>query len=362
MLAVQLSDLSLRQQVYNIKQAKRDIDAVYSMGLFDDVNILPSPSEDSNMENPKVRQRRLAPRFLRCTPGRLRLHHKATVLSYCPQPKCQDPQATRQLGGQMLHSTAHRQDTSKQRLPQVRHLTAATCTGVGGPDAEHHGAQDGGPVWRRRHQRAGPCGGRGAGLHRLLLLLAAQPVRPQPEADSDRRARAGVAQCLGSAEVGLEWWQGCVPGLEVAQHAGWKQSSIAQRDCGAVAFSVLSGCCLPFRRKLSLPIGAELLMSRHKLEGHAVVTPPLVVKFTSLVLGVLQLDSLFRINHTDPWVGGDAHRTSRTINLQASVLCLLLRAAIHRASSVPLRECLHVKLDERSRSASTVVTRGTGQR
>jgi hypothetical protein len=40
--------------VYNIKQAKRDIDAVYSMGLFDDVNILPSPSEDSNLENPKA--------------------------------------------------------------------------------------------------------------------------------------------------------------------------------------------------------------------------------------------------------------------------------------------------------------------
>lgn len=28
------------------------------------------------------------------------------------------------------------------------------------------------------------------------------------------------------------------------------------------------------------------------------------------------MDSLFRINHTDPWVGGDAHRTSRVINFQ----------------------------------------------
>lgn len=42
-------------QVYNIKQAKRDIDAVYSMGLFDDVNILPSPAEDTTLENPKAR-------------------------------------------------------------------------------------------------------------------------------------------------------------------------------------------------------------------------------------------------------------------------------------------------------------------
>jgi hypothetical protein len=29
-----------------------------------------------------------------------------------------------------------------------------------------------------------------------------------------------------------------------------------------------------------------------------------------------QVDSLFRISHTDPWVGGDVHRTSRTINFQ----------------------------------------------
>ena len=41
-------------QVYNIKQAKRDIDAVYSMGLFDDVNILPQTAEDSTIGSPKV--------------------------------------------------------------------------------------------------------------------------------------------------------------------------------------------------------------------------------------------------------------------------------------------------------------------
>ena len=29
-----------------------------------------------------------------------------------------------------------------------------------------------------------------------------------------------------------------------------------------------------------------------------------------------QLDSTFRISHTDPWVNGDANRTSRTISLQ----------------------------------------------
>ena len=29
-----------------------------------------------------------------------------------------------------------------------------------------------------------------------------------------------------------------------------------------------------------------------------------------------QVDKLFRLHHTDPWLGGDAHRTSRTISLQ----------------------------------------------
>ena len=35
-----------------MQQARRDIDAVYSMGLFDDVKILPQPAEDSTLENP----------------------------------------------------------------------------------------------------------------------------------------------------------------------------------------------------------------------------------------------------------------------------------------------------------------------
>ncbi len=30
----------------------------------------------------------------------------------------------------------------------------------------------------------------------------------------------------------------------------------------------------------------------------------------------MQVDSLFRVNHTDPWVKGDPYRTSRTISLQ----------------------------------------------
>ena len=31
-----------------MRRAKQDIDAVYTMGLFDDVQILPQPTEDSN--------------------------------------------------------------------------------------------------------------------------------------------------------------------------------------------------------------------------------------------------------------------------------------------------------------------------
>ena len=45
----------MRAQVYSAQQARSDIDAVYSMGLFDDVNILPQPAEDSTQEQPKAR-------------------------------------------------------------------------------------------------------------------------------------------------------------------------------------------------------------------------------------------------------------------------------------------------------------------
>ena len=41
-------------QVYNMKQAQADIESVYSMGLFDDVNILPSPAEDATSDAPKA--------------------------------------------------------------------------------------------------------------------------------------------------------------------------------------------------------------------------------------------------------------------------------------------------------------------
>lgn len=41
-------------RVYNLKQAKRDINAVYSTGLFDDVNITPKESENSTESSPKV--------------------------------------------------------------------------------------------------------------------------------------------------------------------------------------------------------------------------------------------------------------------------------------------------------------------
>lgn len=40
---------------------------------------------------------------------------------------------------------------------------------------------------------------------------------------------------------------------------------------------------------------------------------------TTTVPGGSQVDSLFRISHTDPWVGGDVHRTSRTVNFQVCI-------------------------------------------
>lgn len=41
-------------QVYNLKQGKQDIDAVYSMGIFEDVNLKPVPAEDHSRDLPKV--------------------------------------------------------------------------------------------------------------------------------------------------------------------------------------------------------------------------------------------------------------------------------------------------------------------
>ena len=43
-------------QVYNVRQAKSDIDVVHAMGLFDDVNIVPQPAEDTtqNSDQPKI--------------------------------------------------------------------------------------------------------------------------------------------------------------------------------------------------------------------------------------------------------------------------------------------------------------------
>ena len=43
-------------QVFSLQQGKRDIDAIYSMGLFEDVAMRPQPAEGSSLENPKVRR------------------------------------------------------------------------------------------------------------------------------------------------------------------------------------------------------------------------------------------------------------------------------------------------------------------
>ena len=48
-------------QVYSLRQAKSDIEAIYSMGLFDDVSIRPQPAEGSTLEQPKVRWRGRCP-------------------------------------------------------------------------------------------------------------------------------------------------------------------------------------------------------------------------------------------------------------------------------------------------------------
>ena len=53
-------DIIMRQlltrpgQVHSLKQSKGDVEAVYSMGLFEDVSIRPQPAEGSTVENPLV--------------------------------------------------------------------------------------------------------------------------------------------------------------------------------------------------------------------------------------------------------------------------------------------------------------------
>ncbi|KAL4449506.1 hypothetical protein ABPG77_007150 [Micractinium sp. CCAP 211/92] len=41
-------------QVFSLSQGRRDIDAVYSMGLFEDVSMRPTPADGSSIDNPKV--------------------------------------------------------------------------------------------------------------------------------------------------------------------------------------------------------------------------------------------------------------------------------------------------------------------
>ena len=41
-------------QVFSLLQGRRDIDAIYSLGLFEDVSMRPQPAEGSSLENPKV--------------------------------------------------------------------------------------------------------------------------------------------------------------------------------------------------------------------------------------------------------------------------------------------------------------------
>ena len=67
---------------------------------------------------------------------------------------------------------------------------------------------------------------------------------------------------------------------------------------------------------------------------------PLVSRWHPLVL---QTDAMFRIQHTDPWVRGDAHRTSRTITVQVGMgglLCVLVYFGLRRSCAWPfLIEC-----------------------
>ncbi len=60
--------------------------------------------------------------------------------------------------------------------------------------------------------------------------------------------------------------------------------------------------------------------------GSAGIDPELLIVVVAwIALLVLQTDAMFRIQHTDPWVRGDAHRTSRTITVQVGFIYFLIR-------------------------------------
>lgn len=47
-------DVPIVLQIYSVKQAENDIAAVFSMGLFSDVNITPHAYRTGTPDNPKV--------------------------------------------------------------------------------------------------------------------------------------------------------------------------------------------------------------------------------------------------------------------------------------------------------------------
>jgi hypothetical protein len=60
--------------VYSLRQAKQDIDSIYSTGLFEDVNIVPQEAEDSTEQQPKVWQQHLAQPAAACAAAAAALH------------------------------------------------------------------------------------------------------------------------------------------------------------------------------------------------------------------------------------------------------------------------------------------------
>jgi hypothetical protein len=75
-------------KVYNLRQAKQDIDSVYSTGLFDDVNIIPNEADESTELQPKV------------GPG-----------CGAAGTECNQPEALALSGRQMYHALQHAMHT-----------------------------------------------------------------------------------------------------------------------------------------------------------------------------------------------------------------------------------------------------------
>lgn len=172
--------------VYSLRQAKQDIDSIYSTGLFEDVNIVPQEAEDSTEQHPKVGrggQSVWCVWLLVCNtsePNVLKLasallcdvvNRLLVVLTSAHDTCTCWKHAMMQRQALCRPSPVlHPQEMIRWQRPSRCRRHALLCVvpvalvSSGGPDCQPCGAQDGGVGSRHRHQ----CSGAGQRQHAWL--------------------------------------------------------------------------------------------------------------------------------------------------------------------------------------------------